>query len=242
MDGTLPGGAFSLPGVILSPMAPGAPGAPAAAPAALPPPVPTRFVRESGPARCILHVWEASSEATPCATGRGAHEASAVVPGLPADYTELVKVVHADDFFDREEMWPKTCAYCDFAFSPCTREGGSWRSLGPRRTYDTPSGDPEVGDLFYVLCEYPDRCWTNCSGRHLHVIVPDGTDWDIDSRAGNCTLKEDRIHRCWVRTGDPELGEPVTVGKGGLTCDAGGGSILTRSYHGFLTGGELKAC
>jgi len=69
------------------------------------------------------------------------------------------------------------------------------------------------------------------------VILPNGIPWDIDSRAGNCALKDDRLHRCWVRTGEPP---DVTVGKsGGPTCAAGAGSIQGGDWHGFLRNGEL---
>jgi hypothetical protein len=32
----------------------------------------------------------------------------------------------------------------------------------------------------------------------------------------------------------------VTAAKDGVTCPAGGGSILAGSYHGFLANGELS--
>lgn len=85
---------------------------------------------------------------------------------------------------------------------------------------------------------HPEKCrqWDNCDGKHLHVVLPNGHHWDIDSRASNCTMKEDRTHRCWVREGEPPK---VTVGKNGFTCKAGAGSILAGSYHGFLRNGAL---
>lgn len=81
--------------------------------------------------------------------------------------------------------------------------------------------------------------WHNCDGRHLVAILPNGIPWDIDSRASNCTMPEDRLHRCWPRTGRPELGEAVHVSKDGYTCDAGAGSISTGDYHGFLHAGRF---
>lgn len=85
---------------------------------------------------------------------------------------------------------------------------------------------------------HPKTChfWDNCDGKHLHAVLPNGHHWDIDSRASNCTVPNDRIHRCWVRTGEPPH---VTVGKNGPTCSAGAGSILSGDYHGFLRNGEL---
>lgn len=82
--------------------------------------------------------------------------------------------------------------------------------------------------------------WTNCNGRHLHVILPNGGYWAIDSRAGNCTMRQDTVHRCWIRHGEAPL---ITVDKNGLTCQAGAGSIMSSSgeppYHGFLRNGVL---
>lgn len=81
--------------------------------------------------------------------------------------------------------------------------------------------------------------WDNQVGPHLAVMLPNGREWNIDSRASNCTLPNDRTHRCWVRTGEPPM---VTAGKNGPTCAAGAGSILAGSYHGFLINGELVSC
>ena len=78
--------------------------------------------------------------------------------------------------------------------------------------------------------------WDNCDGQHLHVVLPNGHHWDVDGRASNCTLPQDRTHRCWIRHGEPPL---ITVDKSGHTCNAGAGSILSGDYHGFLRGGEL---
>jgi ribosomal protein S26 len=78
-------------------------------------------------------------------------------------------------------------------------------------------------------------------GKCLCVVCPGGHQWMIDGPASNCTMKEDRgpfdsAHRCWVRHG--ELPK-ITVDKNGRTCSAGGGSIQTSNYHGFLQNGEF---
>jgi hypothetical protein len=98
---------------------------------------------------------------------------------------------------------------------------------------------PKPGDMFWMsfssgFCnnhEPPCRM-------HLVVVCPDGHWWNIDSRASNCTMKEDKTHRCWVRHGDPPN---ITVDKDGATCNAGAGSIQTPGWHGFLRNGELVA-
>jgi hypothetical protein len=98
-------------------------------------------------------------------------------------------------------------------------------------------------------------------GLCLHVVCPDGSPWNIDGRASNCDspckncsrpyhihqqqgynchYEDARPHKCWVRHGVPPN---ITVGKAGVTCGAGAGSILTHSgYHGFLRSGELVPC
>jgi hypothetical protein len=71
-------------------------------------------------------------------------------------------------------------------------------------------------------------------GKSIHVVCPDGRHWCIDSRANNCTMPKDKKHKCWIRHGElPNL----TVDKNGNTCSAGGGSIQTKNYHGFLRNG-----
>lgn len=75
-------------------------------------------------------------------------------------------------------------------------------------------------------------------GRALTCVCPDGHHWFIDGRASNCTMKDDDVHRCWVRRGRPEDGT-LHVDKNGVTCAAGAGSIDTGQWHGFLHNGEL---
>lgn len=102
-----------------------------------------------------------------------------------------------------------------------------------------------AGSMWYATwLEEHDHWWKGPDGRILIVRLPNGSDWIIDSRANNCTMKEDNVHRCWVRHGSPP---EVTVDKSGHTCQAGGGSIETRRgkpdyYHGFLRNGFLEEC
>lgn len=87
---------------------------------------------------------------------------------------------------------------------------------------------------------YRDMYWANDSEDPLLVITPSssgGHVWNIDSRASNCTLPDERFHRCWVRQGTPPN---ITVGKNGNTCGAGAGSIAAAGYHGMLENGYLR--
>lgn len=79
---------------------------------------------------------------------------------------------------------------------------------------------------------------TGIDGQSWTVKTPDG-DWCIDSRASNCTLPKDDVHKCWCRHGEAPN---FTVDKNGVTCSAGAGSIQCGSYHGFLRGGYLEGC
>ncbi len=80
-------------------------------------------------------------------------------------------------------------------------------------------------------------------GKSITVVVPDGDHgryFNCDSRASNCTMPSDTAHRCWVRHGT--VGGLLTLDKNGSTCGAGAGSIVTRTWHGFLRNGVLVPC
>lgn len=96
-----------------------------------------------------------------------------------------------------------------------------------------PAGACFDGDWYHGHRTGPD-------GRRLVVVLPNGHHWHLDSRCSNCTLPEDKEHRCWVRHGRPEDGT-LHVDKDGLTCSAGAGSIQSGDYHGFLHNGHLES-
>ena len=113
---------------------------------------------------------------------------------------------------------------------------GDILGCGTDPIYDTPSGGLEPGCLFWADYLPNDMHWDNHQGPQLHAVLPNGEIWNIDSRASNCTLPNDRNHRCWCRHGQAP---DITVDKNGVTCSAGGGSIASGNYHGFLTHGEF---
>lgn len=142
------------------------------------------------------------------------------------------------------EGWPTECADCRTPIPA----GEEPRTVGEKglqvvrqvfvtRLYDSPSGTPEPGDVYWLDYHGDRECpfWDNCDGVHLWAVLPNGHTWDIDGRANNCTMPEDRTHRCWIRTGSPEAGT-VHVDKNGHTCAAGAGSIAVPGWHGFLHG------
>jgi hypothetical protein len=150
--------------------------------------------------------------------------------------------------------WEGACERCGGvvpweATKPCSDGCGELvpavtLSSSVRHVWDTPSGRLEPGCMYYASwydCRARGHCyrgWTNCDGRHLYVVLPNGHEWDIDSRASNCNRPDDTEHRCWVRGGEPPN---VTAGKDGNTCSAGAGSIASGDYHGFLRDGVLTA-
>lgn len=102
-------------------------------------------------------------------------------------------------------------------------------------------GDAPPGAMYYAT--WLEDCASHVSphdGHSLCVVLPDPrhTHWQVDARAQNCTLPNDTVHRCWVRSGSVEQGT-VHVDKNGHTCSAGAGSIAVPGYHGFLHNGKL---
>lgn len=71
-------------------------------------------------------------------------------------------------------------------------------------------------------------------GMSLSVICPNGREWLVDGPCSNCTKPEDKIHKCWCRSGAVPN---ITVDKNCNSCDAGAGSIQAGDYHGFLVNG-----
>lgn len=176
-------------------------------------------------------------------------------PGCHNAYTFLRDVPELSAwkaFGNREdypaEQWPTQCKHCGAPVpSPeqLVKQVG-WTGIqmnhqvSSSRLYNSPSGEPENGDMFestwHDACDCP--YWDNCNGIHLQVILPNGVHWDVMSRASNCTLKEERTHRCWVIQGSYKDGT-ITVDKNGHTCSAGAGSIDVPGWHGFLRDGNL---
>lgn len=196
----------------------------------------TRFIEETG-MLAWLRVYQPLVEGETCPNG--CHNAKIFlcesdtlgdfsIGGEPVDYPD--------------ERYPTHCEHCGTAFG-----SNAIKQVFRKRRYNTESGLPEPGDMFYI--EYkevlePKRCmyWDNCEGRHLMVVLPNGHEWDTNGRASNCGRPDDRTHRCWVRHGDPEKGESVHIDKNGDTCQAGAGSISAAGWHGFLHNGELVEC
>lgn len=166
----------------------------------------------------------------PCPKGKGSL-------GCCTPAVEITK----EAFDERIELEAGVCEDC--GRHVIAAEEPSSQSWAEVPVYDTPSGKLEPGCLYWVdVYQRSDGsgCWLHgkehCDGRHLSAMLPTGETWDIDGRANNCPLPQDNAHRCWVRHGTPPN---VHVDKNGHTCAAGGGSIMTARYHGFLHHGEF---
>jgi hypothetical protein len=193
-----------------------------------------RFIREIGTSAALRIYW--GDKDCPNCLGGGR-------PGYHNGTIPLTKSEKVADWDLGGEVsdypisgFPAACDHCAAA-APADVQ----RQVFTDRLYDTPSGKPEPGDCFWSTWNHDNgRClfpgWTNCSGPHLVVVLPNGHWWDVDSRASNCTMPQDKVHRCWVRRGEPPN---VHVDKNGPTCAAGAGSILADGYHGFLHNGYL---
>jgi hypothetical protein len=105
--------------------------------------------------------------------------------------------------------------------------------------YNTASGRPEPGDGYYADNMSEDFWWDNPIRPVIVLILPNGVEWFLNSRANNCSLPNDRTHRCWCITGSLEDGTLNSDGKNCHTCSAGAGSIQGGKYHGFLRHGYL---
>ena len=135
-----------------------------------------------------------------------------------------------------DPRWPRACA-CGYAFADADDWHISQHPVYRREDtggliYEPPHRFP-AGALWYADWRLPPAAGPD--GHCLMCMTPGG-EWAIDSRASNCTLPDDNIHKCWVRHGEVPN---ITVDKQGNTCAAGAGSIMAGSYHGFLTDGFL---
>lgn len=176
-----------------------------------------RFQHTNGERVCPVHGYHT------------AHLAIEDVPARDEEYEGDTRLGWPHD----DPRWPARCA-CGYEF----QEEDEWQ-VSEKRLYRAPDG------ALYETSELPPGAmyesrwlaavgWVGEDGRSLSVVLPDGSHWCVDSKASNCTRKDE--HRCWVRHGVPPA---VTVDKNGNTCQAGAGSVGTPRYHGFLRDGVL---
>jgi hypothetical protein len=182
----------------------------------------------------------------------GRHRAEQVIDSVEAHMAPSSGEIQPDEdpgpfgIGAADPRWPTTCAECGYHFGPQDRLFMSYDLLwsrsdgGPETTlHDAPPGAMWYADwMTEGLPNDPaDQRWRGPDGRCLMVMVPPHHEWCVDGRCSNCTRPDDRVHKCWVRHGEPPL---ITVDKEGNTCAAGAGSVITSSWHGFLRNGYLE--
>lgn len=150
-------------------------------------------------------------------------------------YTGITRAATAHE--RKRKGWPKKCE-CGYRF----KSGDQWQIFFERIYVRADTGEKLIwkeapaGAILEATRyhKYPE--WCGPDGRALLCKLPNGHDWHIDGRANNCTMKEDDVHKCWVRHGEPPN---LTVDKNGHTCQAGAGSIQSGNWHGYLRNGHL---
>lgn len=198
------------------------------------PETPLRFARKTGQHPEAGIMWDGE-----CTTQRGN---PSPLHSARRPYAED----HVGD--DIPEGWQEydfTDATCDRCGAPFDPDADPRRHGSMKWEWDTPSGQLEPGCVYTTVCPHPKGApvcpsgWSNCTGTHVHVMLPNGISWDVMGRASNCGSPDDTTHRCWVLVGHPEHPETLHVSKDGETCAAGAGSIAAGDYHGFLQHGKL---
>lgn len=118
-------------------------------------------------------------------------------------------------------------------------EGPVWRRTDTGEEFEYLSAVP-VGGMWFADWYGDSFCKPQLE--HVLIVKTPGGDWVVDGQSSNCTIPDDRKqerHHCWIIEGKLPN---ITVSKNGITCQAGGGSILIGSYHGFLRNGYLEEC
>ena len=183
------------------------------------------------------------SSGNPCPNMPGEysyHNAQYYLDEYTGGKAEVFYATSTDRFPRDDQRWPSKCG-CGYKFTDQDEWQVFHRSLWKRSDTGEQTSIEEAppGAIWDATWFHDSPSWCGPDGRSLVVKLPGGHDWHIDSRASNCTLKDDSVHKCWVRHGVPPN---ITVDKDGHTCAAGGGSILLEDWHGFLRGGELVQC
>lgn len=190
-----------------------------------------------------------ASDASKCSAGPY-HNAQVPLDRVPADPMGEVahRAVMAHEVVPQgDPRWPTQCA-CGYVFS----HFDEWQIFPETlfRRVDTGEvmtiAQAPAGAMWFADWMNEGRVWGGDQDRWMRgpdgrclVVKTPGGEWLVDSRASNCTMPEDKAHKCWVRHGTAPL---ITVDKNGLTCGAGGGSIQTKGFHAMLTGGVLREC
>lgn len=177
--------------------------------------------------------------------GHYCHDAQVRIDDAPAIWSDrhgrTSLGARPEKFSKSYPLWPLKCGHCGYEFSRRHDVFQVSQHLIYRRADDgslVTLRDAPIGAMWYADWFLVDgsNIWRGPDGHSLCVRLPGNHDWLVDGRASNCTMPNDKEHKCWVRHGKPPV---VTVDKKGLTCAAGAGSIGVPGWHGFLRNGEL---
>lgn len=187
---------------------------------------------------CSAILTEAAEPDNPCIENYHYHRTTTEY--YRSEFNGKLPEYHAPDYLST--LKPGVCHYCGKPFKTDKFNGSMVGFLWTNPVTGETKVSPEEfgpGAMFYIeyLKGYMSRTWDNWPEDTLPLqVVTPGGEWMIDARARNCTMPEDKLHRCWCRHGEPP---ELTVDKNGLTCTAGAGSIQCGNYHGFLQNGYL---
>jgi hypothetical protein len=192
------------------------------------------FCEPTGRSRRWLRRYETGA----CPLMPGEHSRHDAMNELDDVASDSPAAISGDVWKHDDPRWPQACG-CGHVFPDSAEWQLFTRALyrGGGQTFTL--ADAPIGACWDADWFHDHRPWCGPDGRSLVVRVPGGAEWMIDSRASNCTLPKDDVHKCWVRHGRPEDGT-LHVDKNGQTCAAGAGSIQTRNWHGFLHHGVLS--
>jgi hypothetical protein len=168
-----------------------------------------------------------------------AHSPLEVVPTRTLEELEAAEPMPLPPHDD--SRWPATCA-CGYSFRP----EDEWQRFAEPLYRRADTGEAmtlsqaPAGAMWFAP-------WLDAfqqpQGEHCLMVKTPGGDWCLDSQCSPCGFPDDhqqKLHHCWLWHGTlPD----ITVSKeGGLTCLAGGGSVVLNGWHGFLRSGYLEEC
>jgi hypothetical protein len=170
---------------------------------------------------------------------QGYHNAHALIERKIIDWDENAPPYYDPKEYEGDPRWPVRCA-CGYEFLNTDTKQVFTDDIYKRTDTDEILllRDAVPGAMWYVdwyLTHKIVQFHAGPDGHCLCVRLPNHHDWVIDSRCNNCT-RPDEPHDCWVRHGAVPN---ITVDKNGNTCSAGGGSIQSGDFHGFLQNGFL---
>jgi len=209
-------------------------------------PIKAFFVEPTDQADRYLRRYRSLAEGEKCTGKFSFHNAEtligrfAVIKGGPDGRGNHYNASPEASEYAEDPRWPTHCSGCGFEFSPDDQWQVNCETIYLSK--DRPDEEftlkyPRTPGMMWNAWWMSD-VWRGQDGRCLIVVTPDAYEWTIDGPCNNCTMPDDRTHKCWCRHGEvPSITVDKSPNPGETTCSAGGGSIQTPGYHGFLRNG-----